>query len=234
TGRAPDDAAGDDRTGFDLLVGPDLDARLDDGVLVDHRVVADHGALEHHRAALDRRRGADQRTAQLGALADVGVAPDDAAINLCAVVDDGVGSDGARAVDHHVILDLGIVAQPDGAEDLRVRRDLHAVLCPDAAAQIGAGQLDVDAALQHVGVGTHVLGEVADVAPVAAGDVTKDRVALLEHVWEDILTEVSGFVLLDVVEDDRIEQIDARIDGVAEDLAPTRLLEELVDAAVIV
>src|SRR5262249_37497890 len=78
------------------------------------------------------------------------------------------------------------------------------------------------------------LGEVADVAPVAAGDVTKDRVALLEHVWEDILTEVSGFVLLDVVEDDRIEQIDARIDGVAEDLAPTRLLEELVDAAVIV
>src|SRR5215469_5105525 len=71
--RSPDDAAGDHRAGFNLFVGPDLNPRLNDGILIHHRMVADHGTLKHHRLALDAGGSAYQCATELGALPDVGI-----------------------------------------------------------------------------------------------------------------------------------------------------------------
>ena len=137
------------------------------------------------------------------ALADVGVIPDDAAVDLRAVVNDSVVANRARTVDDDAALDLAVVAQEDRAEELRIRRDLDAILGPDAAAEIGAGQLDIDLPLQHIGVGAHVFGEVADIAPVAFGGEAVDRITLLQHHGEELLAEVEGLVALEVAEDTR-------------------------------
>ena len=138
-------------------------------------------------------------------------------------------------MDDDAALDLAVVAQEDGTVELRIGRDLDAIFGPDAAAEIGAGQLDFDLTLQHIGVGAHVFGEVADIAPVALGDVAVDRVALLQHHGEEILAEVERFVALEIAEDNLgIQHVDAGVDGVAEDFTPAGLFQELGDVALVV
>src|SRR5919201_955338 len=74
--RAPDEARSDDRAGFDLLVRPHLDLRANACVIADDRVVADHAPLLEDDARLEGALAADDRPVQLGAVTDVGVAPD--------------------------------------------------------------------------------------------------------------------------------------------------------------
>ena len=123
--------------------------------------------------------GAHHRAAQLRPLANVGVVPDDAAVNLRAVIDDGVGADDAWAMDDDAALDSGVVAEIRRAEDLRVVGDIDALLDPDAAADILARHRAASPAPEDVGVGAHIVGEIADITPVAVGDVAIDRVAIL-------------------------------------------------------
>src|SRR5262249_1806653 len=146
----------------------------------------------------------------------------------------GIVTDGAGAVYQHTALDLAVMAQENGAKDLSVRGNLDAVLGPHAAAQVRTADLYVDATLQHIGIRTHVFGEIANIAPVALANVAKERIALFQHVGEELLAEVKGFVLLEVAEDLGIKDIDAGVNGVAEDLTPARLLQELADALLLV
>ena len=48
------------------------------------------------------------------------------------------------------------------------------------------------------------------------------------------MAEIIWFARRDVVEHLRLEHVDAGVDGVGEDLAPTRLLEEAFDASLFV
>src|SRR5437868_15447376 len=85
--RSPDQAGPDHRARFDLLVRPDLHLRADARVIADDHVIADDAALLEDDARLQCALAADDRAVQLGALADVRVAPDDGAVNHRADVD---------------------------------------------------------------------------------------------------------------------------------------------------
>ena len=91
--------------------------------------------------------------------------------------------------------------------------------------------LDVDLALEHVGLGLHIALVRADVLPVALGDVAVDRLAFLHQLREDVAGPVDGGVGLDVVEDLGLHHVDAGVHRVGEDLAPGRLLQEALDLA---
>ena len=138
------------------------------------------------------------------------------------VADPGAGVDPAAGSEHRRALDPGVGV------------DLGALPQPDPVAQLEAGHLDLDLAVQHVLVGRHVGLERADVLPVALGDRPEQREALLEELREHLAGEVDRPVGLDVVEDLGLQHEDAGVDGVAEHLAPRGLLEEAVDAAVLV
>src|SRR5204862_8176566 len=78
------------------------------------------------------------------------------------------------------------------------------------------------------------LVEVADVLPVALADVAVQRPAHLEQKREELLGEVVRALGRHVAERLRLDDVDARVDRVREDLAPRRLLEEALDAALLV
>ena len=97
-----------------------------------------------------------------------------------------------------------------------------------------AGDVDLDLAVEHVLVGLDVGLEGADVLPVALGHVAEERLAGLEQGGEHVGREVDRpRPPVDEVEDLGLEDVDAGVDGVAEHLAPGRLLEEALDAAVV-
>ena len=88
--------------------------------------------------------------------------------------------------------------------------------------------------VERVEVRLPVLVEVADVLPVAVADVAVDRPAHLEQQREELLREVVRPVGRDVPQHLGLEHVDAGVDRVGEHLPPRRLLEEALDAAVLV
>ena len=91
-----------------------------------------------------------------------------------------------------------------------------------------------DLLVERVEVRLPVLVEVADVLPVAVADVAVDRPAHLEQQREELLREVERPVGGDVPQHLGLEHVDAGVDRVGEHLPPRRLLEEALDAAVLV
>src|SRR5690349_17494795 len=84
--------------------------------------------------------------------------------------------------------------------------------------------------LQDISVRTHVLTQVTNITPISTGrNVAIERVAFPQHHGKEFLTEVKLFVLLKVRKHLRVENIDARIDGITKNFTPTRLLQELRD-----
>src|ERR687886_759401 len=75
--RAPDKAGRDRRAFVDLFTRPDLDLGLNHCAAVNHRLVADNDTFEDDCPAFDVALPSNDGAAQLNALADVGVAPDD-------------------------------------------------------------------------------------------------------------------------------------------------------------
>ena len=112
--------------------------------------------------------------------------------------------------------------------------DLDALAHPHVAAQLEAGDRQPHALVERVEVRLPVLVEVADVLPVALADVPVDRPSHLEQQREELLREVVRPVLGHVPQHLGLEHVDPGVDRVAEDLAPRRLLEEALDAAVLV
>ena len=98
-----------------------------------------------------------------------------------------------------------------------------------AVAEAEAVDVDLDLAVEHVGVRAEVRLERADVLPVAVGDVAVERAAVVEHRGEHVAREVDDLALGDEVEDLGLEHVDAGVDGVGEHLAPGGLLEEPLD-----
>ena len=94
------------------------------------------------------------------------------------------------------------------------------------------GDLELHEAVKRIEVRLCVLPEVADVLPVALGDVAVQRPAHLQQQREELLGEVVRLAGGHVSQHFGLDHVDARVDRVGEDLAPRRLLEETFDAAV--
>ena len=104
---------------------------------------------------------------------------------------------------------------------------------PDVPAQADAGNRQVHVAFERVEVRLPVLVEVADVLPVA---VHRHAVgpSHLERGAGRAPSRSRRPVGRDVLEHLGLEDVDARVDRVGEDLTPRRLLEEALDSTVVV
>ena len=112
--------------------------------------------------------------------------------------------------------------------------DVDAVADPDVAPQADPLDVQPDALVEGVEVRLAVLIQVSDVLPVAVADVAVERAAHLEQEREELLREVVRAVGRHVPQDLGLEDVDACVDRVRENLAPGGLLEEALDAPVLV
>ena len=96
------------------------------------------------------------------------------------------------------------------------------------------GMFSCDLAVECVVVRLAILVEVADVLPVAVHHVAVERTSHLEQQREKLLREVVRPIGRHVPQNLRIEHVDAGVDRVGEDLTPRGLLEEALDAPVLV
>src|SRR6185369_2754747 len=99
---------------------------------------------------------------------------------------------------------LGALAETHGLRDLEAR------------------QIEGDTSVEDVHVGPEVGVERADVFPISGSDRTDQALPVGEQPGEDITREVDLLLAVDVLEDLRVEHVDAGVDRVAEDLSPSR------------
>ncbi|OPZ78030.1 MAG: hypothetical protein BWY79_00934 [Actinobacteria bacterium ADurb.Bin444] len=88
--------------------------------------------------------------------------------------------------------------------------------------------------VESITVGLQELLQTADVLPVAIEDAAVERLAHLEEFGEEFVTEVVGDARWYVVQHLGLHDVDAGVDGVGEDLAPSRFFQEALDAPVLV
>src|ERR1019366_9128615 len=164
----------------------DPDAGLDPGALADDAVVTDHGPLLHHRVVLDGDGAADDRLPELAPLTDVGVRPDHRVGDPGVLVDDRVLVDDHRTGEVGARLELDLVTEEGRALDDSPHPDLHVLPDPDLSLAVPR---DVAAhpARQGVPIRLEQGWDVADVAPVALGDESEERLLPLPNPPEDIL-----------------------------------------------
>ncbi len=143
------------------------------------------------------------------------------------VVDDGVVADHRTGTDAHVLADDDVVAQRRGLVDPRALGD------PQTLSRMDAGDEQLHLAVEDVAVHLHVGFLAADVAPVAVGRDPVDRMPVLHQRREEVRREVVALPCRDVVQYPRLDDVDAGVDRVAEDLTPRRLLQEALHEAVL-
>ncbi len=230
---APDDALLDDGAWFNFLARPELDIGVDDTAFANDAVVANHSALKNHNLWLEAALAHDYRTTHLAAFANVIVAPDDTALNQRVIVHHRIIAHDSGAVYAHAILDLHLVAQIERAKKMGIGRNFHVIAQINAAAQMLANGLrQLDAPVEHIGIGAMVLLNCAHVAPVALGNVAVEGQLLFQHGREEILGEIKLGVRRDHVQNFGLEHVNARVDRIRDNVAPGRLLEEAYDRAI--
>ena len=138
--------------------------------------------------------------------------------------------------DGRALLDRRVRTEARGAGDHVDAGQRHALAEPDVLLQAHARDVDADEAVEHVLVRLAVLLDRPDVLPVLVlrHDVAVQRRALGQQLGEQLLREVVGLALRDAVEQLRLDHVDAGVDRVGEDLSPRRLLEEALDAPLVV
>ena len=167
----PDQRALHVRAGLDALEGIDANVGRDHALRADRALVADHGAFGDGGVRTDLAVLSHQRAPHLAARAEVRVGVDHAVLGLAELLRDHV------VAEHRVAADLGagrdgaVVADHRGATDqLQVLRQ-RALPHVHVLAQALARDVDRHLAVERVAVGLLVLGDAADVLPVAVGDV---------------------------------------------------------------
>ena len=95
-------------------------------------------------------------------------------------------------------------------------------------------QLHADPALEAVKVRFDIRGVAAYVFPVAVGDPTKDVLAFLEQLREHVTGPVGDLACPEELEDRGVQDVDARVGQVGDDLAPARLFDEALDGSSLV
>ena len=223
-----------DRPGLDGLERVDPNIPLNNRFLADEAFVPDDCAVLDPRGTHDVGVLADDTPAKIALLPDVHVVVHDGLVQKGPALDDDVGPDDGVLPDFGAGLDLRVVADVQRATENGIGVHLRTLGHPHARGELEPVDLDVDLALEDVGLGLHIALVGTDVLPVALGDIAVDRLAFLHQLRKDVTGPVHRYVGLDIVEDLGLHDIDARIHGVREDLAPGRLLQEPLDLALFV
>ena len=233
-GAGPDDRFVDHGAGLDFLVRPDPHVGIDRRPRADRDVAADDGSFFEEAAVLDGDRPAHDRAPQAGVQTDVAVVPDDRVRDLHARVDRGVPADDCRPVHPGPASHLGTGADQRRAVDSRAWEDLGVRMDPRRLTDPLAWKLHLDAALEAVEVGLHVRGVAAHILPVAVGDPAKDVLAFFQQLRKYVARPVGDLAGPEELEHRRVEDVDARVGQVADDLAPAWLFDEPLHRAALV
>ena len=202
-------------------------------MLADEAVVAQNDALFAPGPLTQVGGTPDDAPAQPHPVADIGVVVHDRPLN------EGVATHDDVRAQHRVLSELSaglhpaVVADDGRPVDLGLGVDLGPLPQPDPFAQAEAGHVHTYLAVEDVLVGAHIGLESADVLPVALGDVPEQGPSVVEERGEDVGREVHDLTGRNGIEDVGLEDVDARVYGVAEHLPPRRLLEEALDGAVL-
>ena len=89
-------------------------------------------------------------------------------------------------------------------------------------------------AIQRVAVGLQILLQAADVLPVAVAHQPIQGLMHFEQLGKQIVAEVVGLPLGDVVEHLGLDDVDACVDRIGEHLAPTGFLQKALYASLFV
>ena len=165
--------------------------------------------------------------------ADVHVVVDDDALEVDVAAHPHVGAEHGVLAKPRAGFDAATRTDDRGPDDLCVGMHLGALAQPHRLSDLEARNVDRDAPVEDVHVGAEVGVERADVLPVAVRDRPDEDLPVGKEPREDITREVDLLVAVDVLEDLRVEHVDAGVDRVAEDLPPGGLLEESLDRAVL-
>jgi hypothetical protein len=202
------------------------------GPVPDEALLAEDDALLGPGAPPQVGGAAHDAAPQGGRRPDVDVVVDHGPRQRGVVLHDHVGTEDGVLADAGPGLDAAVVADDDRAGDLRRRVDVGALPEPDAVAEEEAGDVDRHPPVEDVAVGPVVGVDGADVLPVAVDHETLDGQPPREGRREHGFGEVDPLAFRDQVQDLRFQHVDAGVDGVGEDLAPRRLLQEPLDPAV--
>ena len=150
---------------------------------------------------------------------------------MCTRAHDAVVSEDRVIADISASTNPHILTDDDPVAELRVGIDLGALGDPQTLAGMNPGDEDARLSLEDIAMHVHVALAAADVAPVAVSDDAVDRMAIRHQAREELGGEIERCTFRDVVEHPRLNDVDAGVDRIAEDLAPRRLLQEALDAA---
>src|SRR5207248_9431699 len=113
--------------------------------------------------------------------------------------------------------------------------NLNPFFTPDIATSVLCREFYFNPPMQDISIGSHIFSQVAHIAPVASiRDIPIERVTFSQHHGEKFLAEVKLLVFLKVRENLRVQDVNACVDSVTENLTPARLLKELCDMAFLV
>lgn len=200
--------------GLDGLVREDTPA-VDVNLVANRHVVAEHCHVLEARPLADYAVPADNGALDPGVVLDLGAREEHAALQADAVADHHVGADGDVGAYSAVLADLGRGVDQHVAAVHKRRRGGREVL----------GGLLGQRRQVEAGARQEVLG-LADVHPEAV-EVERVQLAVLDHGGERLLLDRRG-PQLDALEDRRVEDVDAGVDAVADEL--DGLLDEAVNA----
>ena len=232
----PDEVLPDLGAGLDRLVRIHPHLRPDQRLLADDALVAEGRALVDADARPQVAVAPDGRAADDRGGSDVRAAVDHAALDRRAGLDRDVRAEHRVRPDGRTLLDGRVRTEARGAGDHVDTGQRHTLAEPDVLLQAHARDVDADETVEHVLVRLPVLLDRPDVLPVLVlrNDVAVQRRTFGQQLGKQLLREVVGLALRDAVEQLRLDDVDAGVDRVGEDLSPRRLLEEALDAPLVV
>src|SRR5262249_9803642 len=157
-----------------------------DRFFTDQALVTDDGPVLDPGGPHDVGVLPDDAAAQIAVLPDIHVVVDDGPVQESAALDDDIGTHDGVLADFGAGLHLGVVADVERPPEYGIGMYLGALGDPDAGGDLEAVDVDVDLALQDVGLRLHVALVGADVLPVALGDIAVDRLAFLHELRKDV------------------------------------------------
>src|SRR5207245_10148495 len=123
--------------------------------------------------------------------------------------------------------DLDALTQEDRRGESSGLVDVDIAGGPHAGEELLTEVRTFDLPTEEVGVRARVFGDGPDVGPVAVGDVAKEGLAFAEEAREEVLAEIEDLADRETLEDARLDDVDTRVDRVAEDLAPRWFPQQL-------
>ena len=224
----------DERAGTDVLVRPQFDVGANDRAAADDAVASDDRPLADENSILDDVAIGDGRAGHCRRFTEIGIAPRDRTIERGVSRDDRGITHSRFRPDDRTCLDNNVFPEDDRRDEMCVGVNVAILTLPNPSRDLGARHGNANPSVQGVVVCLLVLLQVADVGPVVLRDVALHQLVFVQHSREEVAREIVILPALHIIEDARVEDVNAGVDRVRENFSPRWFLEETSDAPALV